>query len=138
MTDEKAAAVISGDSEEVAVGKKIYTLKPRTLAQMRAISKAIAMYSDGVYIGVESLKSKKADEIESTVDKLLDMPFDHIIRIVQMFINENEVFDEDNPTVKADDLEKIDFADLEAVVGKILYMHNLEDILKKISGLRVL
>ncbi len=137
MTDEKAAAVISGQSEEVAVGEKNYTLKPRTLTQMRAISKAIAKYSDGVYVGVESLKSKKADEIESTLDKLLDMPFDHIIRIVQMFLDENELFDEENSTVKAEELEGMDFANLKEVVGKLLYMHNLKDILKKISGLRV-
>ena len=138
MTDEKAAAVITAQPEEVAIGEKSYTVKPRTLMQMRAISKAIARYRDGVYIAVESLKSKNDDEVESTVDKLLDMPFDHIILIVQMFLDENEVFEAANSTVKTDDLEKIDFDNLKEVVGKLLYMHNLEDILKKISGLRVL
>lgn len=138
MTDEKAAAVITGQTQEVVVGEKSYTLKPRTLAQMRAISKAIAEYSDGVYIGVESLKSVKSDEIDSAVEKLLDMPFDHIIRIIQMFLDENEVFDVEHSTVKADELEKIDFENLKEIIGKILYMHDLEDILKKISGLRVL
>ena len=67
MTDETAAAVITAQTQDVAVGEKSYTLKPRTLAQMRAISKAIAEYSDGVYIGVESLKSAKSDEIDSAV-----------------------------------------------------------------------
>ena len=138
MTDEKAAAVITAQTQEVAVGEKSYTLKPRTLAQMRAISKTIAKYSDGVYIGVESLKSKKSDELDSAVEKLLDMPFDHIIRIIQMFLDENEVFEAENPTVKADELEKIDFENLKEIISKILYMHDLEDILKKISGLRVL
>ena len=138
MTDEKAAAVITAQTQEVAVGEKSYTLKPRTLAQMRAISKTIAKYSDGVYIGVESLNSKKSDELDSAVEKLLDMPFDHIIRIMQMFLDENEVFDVENPIVKADELEKIDFEKLKEIIGKILYMHDLEDILKKISGLRVL
>ena len=138
MTDEKAAAVITAQTQEVTVGEKIYTLKPRTLAQMRAISKAVAEYSDGVYVGVESLKSKKSDELDSAVEKLLDMPFDHIIRIIQMFLDENEVFDVENSTVKADELEKIDFEKLKEIIGKILYMHDLEDILKKISGLRVL
>ena len=138
MTDEKAEAVITAQTQEVAVGEKIYTLKPRTLAQMRAISKAIANYSDGVYIGVESLNSKKSDELDSAVEKLLDMPFDHIITIVQMFLDENEVFDVENPTVNADELEKIDFENLKEIISKILYMHDLEDILKKISGLRVL
>ena len=138
MTDEKAAAVITAQPEEVAIGEKSYTVKPRTLMQMRAISKAIARYRDGVYIAVESLKSKNDDEVESTVDKLLDMPFDHIILIVQMFLDENEVFEAANSTVKTDDLEMIGFDNLKEVVGKLLYMHNLEDILKKISGLRVL
>ena len=138
MTDEKAAAVITAQTQEVAVGEKNYTLKPRTLAQMRAISKSIAKYSDGVYVGVESLRSKNGDEVKSTVDKLLDMPFDHIIRIVQMFLDENEIFKVDDPTVKAGDLEKIDFENLKEIMSKILYMHDLEDILKKISGLRVL
>ena len=138
MTDEKAAAVITAQTQDVAVGEKSYTLKPRTLAQMRAISKAIANYSDGVYIGVESLNSKKSDELDSAVEKLLDMPFDHIITIVQMFLDENEVFDVENPTVNADELEKIDFENLKEIISKILYMHDLEDILKKISGLRVL
>ena len=138
MTDEKAAAVITAQTQEVAVGEKIYTLKPRTLAQMRAISKAIAIYSDGVYIGVESLKSKKSDELDSAVEKLLDMPFDHIIRIIQMFLDENEVFEAENPTAKAVELEKIDFTNLKEIISKILYMHDLEDLLKKISGLRVL
>lgn len=138
MTDEKAAAVITAQAQEVAIGEKSYTLKARTLAQMRAISKAIANYNDGVYIGVESLKSKKSDELDSAVEKLLDMPFDHIVHIIQMFLDENEVFDVENSTVKADELEKIDFEKLKEIIGKILYMHNLEDILKKISGLRVL
>ena len=138
MTDETAAAVITAQTQDVAVGEKSYTLKPRTLAQMRAISKAIANYSDGVYIGVESLNSKKSDELDSAVEKLLDMPFDHIITIVQMFLDENEVFDVENPTVNADELEKIDFENLKEIISKILYMHDLEDILKKISGLRVL
>ena len=138
MTDEKATAVITAQTQEVAVGEKSYTLKPRTLAQMRAISKAIANYSDGVYSGVESLNSKKSDELESAVEKLLDMPFDHIIRIIQMFLDENEVFEVENSTVKSDELEKIDFEKLKEIIGKILYMHDLEDILKKISGLRVL
>ncbi|MCH8305629.1 MAG: hypothetical protein IIB94_10940 [Candidatus Marinimicrobia bacterium] len=138
MTDEKAAAVITAQTQEVAVGEKSYTLKPRTLAQMRAISKAIANYSDGVYIGVESLKSAKSDEIDSAVEKLLDMPFDHIIRIMQMFLDENELFDVEHSTVKAVELEKIDFEKLKEIISKILYMHDLEDILKKISGLRVL
>ena len=138
MTDEKAAAVITAQTQDVAVGEKSYTLKPRTLAQMRAISKTIAKYSDGVYIGVESLNSKKSDELDSAVEKLLDMPFDHIITIVQMFLDENEVFDVENPTVNADELEKIDFENLKEIISKILYMHDLEDILKKISGLRVL
>ena len=138
MTDEKAAAVITAQTQEVAVGEKSYTLKPRTLAQMRAISKAIAEYSDGVYIGVESLKSAKSDEIDSAVEKLLDMPFDHIIRIMQMFLDENELFDVEHSTVKAVELEKIDFEKLKEIISKILYMHDLEDILKKISGLRVL
>ena len=137
MTDEKAAAVITAQTQEVAVGEKSYTLKPRTLAQMRAISKAIAEYSDGVYIGVESLKSKKNDELDSAVEKLLDMPFDHIIRIIQMFLDENEVFEAENPTVKAVELEKIDFENLKEIISKILYMHDLEDLLKKINGLRV-
>ena len=138
MTDEKAAAVITAQTQEVAVGEKSYTLKPRTLAQMRAISKAIAEYSDGVYIGVESLNSKKSDELESAVEKLLDMPFDHIIRIIQMFLDENELFEVEHSTVKAVELEKIDFEKLKEIISKILYMHDLEDILKKISGLRVL
>ncbi|MCH7819929.1 MAG: hypothetical protein IIB40_10295 [Candidatus Marinimicrobia bacterium] len=138
MTDEKAAAVITAQPEEVAVGENIYTVKPRTLSQMRAISKSIAEYRDGVYMAVESLKSKNGSENGSNVDKLLDMPFDHIIRIVQMFLDENEVFDKENSTVKTDELEKIGFGNLQEVVGKLLYMHNLEDILKKISGLRVL
>ena len=138
MTDEKAAAVITAQTQEVTVGEKSYTLKPRTLAQMRAISKAIANYSDGVYIGVESLKSAKSDEIDSAVEKLLDMPFDHIIRIMQMFLDENELFDVEHSTVKAVELEKIDFEKLKEIISKILYMHDLEDILKKISGLRVL
>ena len=138
MTDEKAAAVITAQPEEVAVGENIYTVKPRTLSQMRAISKSIAEYRDGVYMAVESLKSKNGSENVSNVDKLLDMPFDHIIRIVQMFLDENEVFDKENSTVKTDELEKIGFGNLQEVVGKLLYMHNLEDILKKISGLRVL
>lgn len=138
MTDEKAAAVITAQPEEVAVGENIYTVKPRTLSQMRAISKSIAEYRDGVYMAVESLKSKNGSENVSNVDKLLDMPFDHIIRIVQMFLDENEVFDKENSTVKTDELEKIGFDNLKEVVGNLLYMHNLEDILKKISGLRVL
>ncbi|MCH7886625.1 MAG: hypothetical protein IIA58_01515 [Candidatus Marinimicrobia bacterium] len=138
MTDEKAAAVITAQPEEVSIGENSYTVKPRTLTQMRAISKSIAKYRDGVYIAVESLKSKNDDEIESTVDKLLDMPFDHIIRIVQMFLDENEVFEAANSTVKTDELEKTGFDNLKEVVGKLLNMHNLEDILKKISGLRVL
>ena len=138
MTDEKAAAVITAQTQEVAVGEKSYTLKPRTLAQMRAISKAIAEYSDGVYIGVESLKSSKSDEIDSAVEKLLDMPFDHIIRVIQMFLDENELFEVEHSTVKAVELEKIDFEKLKEIISKILYMHDLEDILKKISGLRVL
>ena len=138
MTDEKAAAVITAQTQEVAVGEKSYTLKPRTLAQMRAISKAIANYSDGVYIGVESLKSAKSDEIDSAVEKLLDMPFDHIIRVIQMFLDENELFEVEHSTVKAVELEKIDFEKLKEIISKILYMHDLEDILKKISGLRVL
>ena len=138
MTDEKAAAVLTAQTQEVAVGEKSYTLKPRTLAQMRAISKAIANYSDGVYIGVESLKSAKSDEIDSAVEKLLDMPFDHIICIIQMFLDENELFEVEHSTVKAVELEKIDFEKLKEIISKILYMHDLEDILKKISGLRVL
>ena len=138
MIDEKAAAVIPAQTQDVAVGEKSYTLKPRTLAQMRAISKAIAIYSDGVYIGVESLKSKKSDELDSAVEKLLDMPFDHIIRIIQMFLDENELFEVEHSTVKAVELEKIDFEKLKEIISKILYMHDLEDILKKISGLRVL
>lgn len=138
MTDEKAGAVITAQAQEVAVGEKSYTLKPRTVSQMRAISNAIANYSDRVYIGVESLKSAKSDEINSAVEKLLDMPFDHIIRIIQMFLDENELFEVEHSTVKADELEKIDFEKLKEIIGKILYMHDLEDILKKISGLRVL
>ena len=138
MKDEKAAAVITAQPEEVSIGGNSYTVKPRTLTQMRAISKSIAKYRDGVYIAVESLKSKNDDKIESTVDKLLDMPFDHIIRIVQMFLDENEVFEAANSTVKTDELEKTGFDNLKEVVGKLLNMHNLEDILKKISGLRVL
>ena len=138
MTDEKAAAVITAQPEEVAIGEKSYTVKPRTLMQMRAISKSIAKYRDCVYLAVESLKSKNDNVVESTVDKLLDMPFDHIIRIVQMFLDENEVFEVANSTVKTDELEMIGFDNLKEVVGKLLYMHNLEDILKKISGLRVL
>ena len=138
MTDEKAAAVITAQPEEVAIGEKSYTVKPRTLMQMRAIPKSIAKYRDGVYMAVESLKSINGSEIGSNVDKLLDMPFDHIIRIVQMFLDENEVFEVANSTVKTDELEKIGFDNLKEVVGKLLYMHNLEDILKKISGLRVL
>ena len=138
MTDEKAEAVITAQPEEVSIGENSYTVKPRTLTQMRAISKSIAKYRDGVYIAVESLKSKNDDKIESTVDKLLDMPFDHIIRIVQMFLDENEVFEAANSTVKTDELEKTGFDNLKEVVGKLLNMHNLEDILKKISGLRVL
>ena len=55
-----------------------------------------------------------------------------------MFLDENEVFEVANSTVKTDELEKIGFDNLKEVVGKLLYMHNLEDILKKISGLRVL
>ena len=105
MSDEKAAAVITAQPEEVAIGEKSYTVKPRTLMQMRAISKSIAKYRDG---------------------------------IVQMFLDENEVFEAANSTVKTDELEKIGFDNLKEVVGKLLYMHNLEDILKKISGLRVL
>lgn len=138
MTDEKAAAVITAQPEEVSIGEKSYTVRPRTLMQMRAISKSIAKYRDGVYLTVESLKSKNDNAVESTVDKLLDMPFDHIILIVQMFLDENEIFEAANSTVKTDELEKIGFDNLEEVVGKLLYMHNLEDILKKISGLRVL
>ena len=138
MSDEKAAAVITAQPEEVAIGEKSYTVKPRTLMQMRAISKSIAKYRDGVYMAVESLKSINGSEIGSNVDKLLDMPFDHIILIVQMFLDENEVFEAANSTVKTDELEKIGFDNLKEVVGKLLYMHNLEDILKKISGLRVL
>ena len=138
MTDEKAAAVITAQPEEVTIGEKSYTVKPRTLMQMRAISKSIAKYRDGVYLAVESLKSINGSEIGSNVNKLLDMPFDHIIRIIQMFFDENEVFDVENPIVKADELEKIDFEKLKEIIGKILYIHDLEDILKKISGLRVL
>ena len=138
MTDEKAAAVITAQTQDVAVGEKSYTLKPRTLAQMRAISKTIAKYSDGVSIGVESLKSKKSDELDSAVEKLLDMPFDHIIRIIQMFFDDNEVYEVENSTVKADELENINFENLKEIICKILYMHDLEDLLKKISGLRVL
>ena len=138
MTDEKAAAVITAQTQDVAVGEKSYTLKPRTLAQMRAISKTIAKYSDGVYIGVESLKSKKSSELDSAVEKLLDMPFDHIIRIIQMFFDDNEVYEVENSTVKADELENINFENLKEIICKILYMHDLEDLLKKISGLRVL
>ncbi len=138
MTDEKAAAVITAQPEEVAIGERSYTVKPRTLMQMRAISKSIAKYRDGVYLAVESLKSKNDGEIGSTVDKLLDLPFDHIILIVQMFLDENEIFDVASSTVKAVELERISFDNLKEVIGKLLYMHNLEDILKKISGLRVL
>ena len=66
------------------------------------------------------------------------MPFDHIIRIIQMFFDDNEVYEVENSTVKSDELEKIEFEKLKEIIGKILYMHDLEDILKKISGLRVL
>jgi len=134
---DRAADVITAEAEEVQIGEKAYTLKPRTLSQMRAISKAIARYSDGLYMGVEALKSKKEEELEPAVDKILDMPYDHIITVIQMFLDENPTYDSGKPPVSAESVEGMDFQEIKNLVGKIFHMHNVEDLLKKISGLRV-
>ena len=104
---------------------------------MRAISKAIARYSDGLYVGVEALNSKKEEELKPAVDKILDMPYDHIITIIQMFLDENREYDSETPIVTADSIEKMDIREITNLIDKIFHMHNVEDLLKKISGLRV-
>ena len=134
---ERAADIITAATEEFKIGEKSYTLKPRTLFQMRAISKAIARYSDGLYVGVEALNSKKEEELKPAVDKILDMPYDHIITIIQMFLDENREYDSETPIVTADSIEKMDMREITNLIDKIFHMHNVEDLLKKISGLRV-
>ena len=49
-----------------------------------------------------------------------------------------ERLEAENSNVKAVELEKIDFTNHKEIISKILYMHDLEELLKKISGLRVL
>lgn len=131
------ADIITAETEEVKIGEKVYTLKPRTLFQMRAISKAVARYSDGLYVGVQALKSKKEEELKPAVDQILDMPYDHIITIIQMFLDENQNYDSENPVISAGNIEAMDIQEITNLVGKIFLMHNVEDLLKKISGLRV-
>ncbi len=134
---ERAADIMTAATEKIMIGEISYTLKPRTLFQMRAISKAIARYSDGLYVGVQALKSKKEEELKPAVDKILDMPYDHIIMIIQMFLDENREFNSDNPIISAESIEKMDMREVADLIGRIFKMHNIEDLLKKISGLRV-
>ena len=134
---DRVADIITAATEEIRIGENSYTLEPRTLFQMRAISKAIARYSDGLYVGVEALKSRKEEELKPAVDKILDMPYDHIVTIIQMFLDENREFVPENPIISAESIEEMDIREVADLIGRIFKMHNIEDLLKKISGLRV-
>ena len=130
--------ILVGQSVEFEVGGRKLVIRPRTLSQLLMISKKIVGYNDSLYQGIKELeKVSKADQ-EKELEKFMAMPIEHIVKMLQMFLDGGKKFDKNNPEVEAEFLlNAVNFSEIKAMVDAVLAMHNIGDVLKNLNGLRI-
>ena len=134
----KIGDILIGQSIEFEVGGRTLILRPRTLSQLLVISKEIVKYSDNLFLGIKNLEvAKEADE-QSALDKFLELPYEHIIKLLQMFLDGGRVFNSKNPEVDESFLmNQLNFLEVTAIAEAALAMHNIGDVIKNLNGLRI-
>lgn len=142
MVDNKdnVSDAITDQPIEVRVGNRVYDLRPRTLKQMRAICKKIVGYKDNLVTATAEVNAKITEkEIEGIFDRLVDMPFDHIILIIQMLYDTRKVFNLKGATISKKIIEEeLDFSHVQKLLDSALEIHDISSMLKNIEGLRAL
>ena len=144
MTDKKeidlqmVGDIFVGQSVEFEVGGRKLVIRPRTLSQLLKISKEIVGYNDSLYLGIKELeKVSKADQ-EKALEKFMAMPIEHIVKMLQMFLDGGKKFDKDNPEVDAEFLlNEVNLLDIRPMVDAVLEMHHRGSVLKNGNGLRI-